>query len=145
MGRLLQTFGDAIPPGIAAIKKKGKKPETETDSVGEFFPQLVRFSAKLAADKLAANGDSLQFVRYAPLVARLGATVWLRVPPALKRLFLSCEGVARVFAEEESAQCQFGPPIVDTARLIAWTADWVARAMPSLGKPTKYEVRDGRY
>jgi nucleoside-diphosphate-sugar epimerase len=38
-----------------------------------------------------------------------------------------------------------GLPIVDTARLIAWTADWVARAMPSLGKPTKYEVRDGRY
>src|SRR5580704_3838403 len=39
----------------------------------------------------------------------------------------------------------FGLPIVDTDRLIAWTADWVARAMPSLGKPTKYEVRDGRY
>jgi hypothetical protein len=39
----------------------------------------------------------------------------------------------------------FGLPTVDTAQLIAWTADWVARAMPSLGKPTKYEVRDGRY
>jgi nucleoside-diphosphate-sugar epimerase len=39
----------------------------------------------------------------------------------------------------------FGLPIVDTDQLIAWTADWVARAMPSLGKPTKYEVRDGRY
>ncbi len=39
----------------------------------------------------------------------------------------------------------FGLPIVDTDRLIAWTADWVTRAMPSLGKPTKYEVRDGRY
>jgi nucleoside-diphosphate-sugar epimerase len=39
----------------------------------------------------------------------------------------------------------FGPPIVDTERLIVWTADWVARSMPSLGKPTKYEVRDGRY
>jgi nucleoside-diphosphate-sugar epimerase len=39
----------------------------------------------------------------------------------------------------------FGLPVVDTNRLIAWTADWVARAMPSLGKPTKYEVRDGRY
>jgi hypothetical protein len=39
----------------------------------------------------------------------------------------------------------FGLPIVDTAQLIAWTADWVARSMPSLGKPTKYEVRDGRY
>jgi hypothetical protein len=39
----------------------------------------------------------------------------------------------------------FGAPVVDTARLIAWTADWVAHALPSLGKPTKYEVRDGRY
>jgi hypothetical protein len=39
----------------------------------------------------------------------------------------------------------FGLPIVDTTHLIAWTADWVARSMPSLGKPTKYEVRDGRY
>jgi nucleoside-diphosphate-sugar epimerase len=39
----------------------------------------------------------------------------------------------------------FGLPVVDTDHLIALTADWVARAMPSLGKPTKYEVRDGRY
>jgi hypothetical protein len=39
----------------------------------------------------------------------------------------------------------FGLPIVDTDQLISWTADWVARSMPSLGKPTKYEVRDGRY
>jgi NAD dependent epimerase/dehydratase family len=39
----------------------------------------------------------------------------------------------------------FGAPVVDAGRLIKWTADWVARAMPSLGKPTKYEVRDGRY
>jgi len=39
----------------------------------------------------------------------------------------------------------FGLPIVDTAQLVKWTADWVARSMPSLDKPTKYEVRDGRY
>jgi nucleoside-diphosphate-sugar epimerase len=39
----------------------------------------------------------------------------------------------------------FGLPLVDTAQLVRWTADWVSRAMPSLGKPTKYEVRDGRY
>jgi nucleoside-diphosphate-sugar epimerase len=39
----------------------------------------------------------------------------------------------------------FGLPVVDTEQLIRWTADWVSRAMPSLGKPTKYEVRDGRY
>jgi hypothetical protein len=26
-----------------------------------------------------------------------------------------------------------------------WVADWVARDRPSLGKPTKFEARDGRY
>jgi hypothetical protein len=39
----------------------------------------------------------------------------------------------------------FGLPVIDTMQLISWTADWVSRSMPSLGKPTKYEVRDGRY
>ena len=46
-------------------------------------------------------GDSLQFVRYAEMVAALGATVWLRVPAALKRLCASCTGVTRVFANDE--------------------------------------------
>ena len=39
----------------------------------------------------------------------------------------------------------FGPPRVPLARLIDWTADWVARGMPSLGKDTKYDRRDGAF
>ncbi|HJQ56920.1 MAG TPA: NAD-dependent epimerase/dehydratase family protein [Vineibacter sp.] len=40
---------------------------------------------------------------------------------------------------------QFGPPRVPLATMIAWTADWLTRAMPTFDKPTHYEVRDGRY
>ncbi len=40
---------------------------------------------------------------------------------------------------------EFGPPRVPVARMIEWTADWVANDRESLGKPTHYEVRDGRY
>jgi hypothetical protein len=29
--------------------------------------------------------------------------------------------------------------------MLDWVADWVARAMPNLGKPTKFEVRSGRF
>jgi len=39
----------------------------------------------------------------------------------------------------------FGYPQVPLARLIEWTADWVARGLPSLGKDTKYDRRDGAF
>ncbi len=39
----------------------------------------------------------------------------------------------------------FGPPRVDLERMLDWTADWVQRGGASLGKPTHYEARDGKY
>jgi len=45
----------------------------------------------------------------------------------------------------ERAQRLFGPPAVSIETMLDWTADWVARDMASLGKATKFEVRDGRY
>lgn len=44
-------------------------------------------------------GDTLQFVRYAPLVAERGATVYLEVQPALEPLLRSMPGVSRVIAK----------------------------------------------
>jgi nucleoside-diphosphate-sugar epimerase len=38
-----------------------------------------------------------------------------------------------------------GPPLVELTQLIDWTADWVRRGGGSLGKPTHFESRDGRF
>jgi len=40
---------------------------------------------------------------------------------------------------------EFGPPKVGIERMLDWTADWLLRGLPSHGKPTHYEVRDGRF
>lgn len=39
----------------------------------------------------------------------------------------------------------FGYPRVPLSRLIDWTADWVSRGQPSLGKDTKFDRRDGAF
>jgi nucleoside-diphosphate-sugar epimerase len=42
----------------------------------------------------------------------------------------------------ESAKL-FGYPRVPLGRMIDWVADWVKRGLPSLDKPTQFEIRDG--
>jgi len=39
----------------------------------------------------------------------------------------------------------FGAPRVPLASMIDWVADWVSRGGQSLGKPTHFDTRDGRY
>ncbi len=45
----------------------------------------------------------------------------------------------------EEAFRLFGKPTVSLDTMLDWTADWAARDLASLGKPTHYEARDGKY
>lgn len=39
----------------------------------------------------------------------------------------------------------FGYPRVSTRRLLEWIADWICRGNPTLGKPTHFQTRDGKF
>jgi nucleoside-diphosphate-sugar epimerase len=39
----------------------------------------------------------------------------------------------------------FGYPRVSAGQMMAWVADWVRRGGPTLGKPTHFESREGRF
>jgi hypothetical protein len=55
------------------------------------------------------------------------------------------EAATALLTDARLACGQFGYPTVPLARMLEWTADWVARGQPSLGKPTKFESRTGAF
>jgi hypothetical protein len=40
---------------------------------------------------------------------------------------------------------RFGKPAISTDQIIKWVAHWVAHGGESLGKPTKFEKRNGKF
>ena len=55
------------------------------------------------------------------------------------------EAATATLTDTALAAATFGYPRVALAQMIDWTADWVARGGPSLGKPTRFEVRSGDF
>jgi nucleoside-diphosphate-sugar epimerase len=59
--------------------------------------------------------------------------------------FQGTESADALLSNAEASRRRFGPPRVNAEQLIAWSADWTARSGPTLGKPTHFEVRDGKF
>jgi nucleoside-diphosphate-sugar epimerase len=106
---------------------------------GDASAQALRCLAHCDTPTSPINVSGHEILSVRDLAARLGARLG-REP-----IIVGTEQPTAWLTNTSQATKLFGLPIVDTEKLIAWTADWIARAMPSLGKPTKYEVRDGRY
>ncbi len=47
--------------------------------------------------------------------------------------------------DTRAAQKLFGAPRVPLSQMIDWQADWICRGGESLGKPTHFETRNGKY
>ena len=75
--------------------------------VRDFSQPLWLGEASIAGKRIllhseAGLGDTLQFCRYAPLAAALGATVYIEVPAALVRILANLEGVEQPIAKGSS-------------------------------------------
>lgn len=69
------------------------------------------------------------------LAERMGTTVRITGQEAPNALL----------SDTTAAAQRYGDPLVPLGRMLDWVADWVAAGGASLGKPTKFEVRDGAF
>lgn len=60
-------------------------------------------------------------------------------------VFAGSEAPEALLSNAARAFSLFGYPTVPLEVLLRWVADWVGRGGRALGKPTKFEVRDGRF
>ena len=55
------------------------------------------------------------------------------------------EAPTALLSDTTLASSLFGYPQVPVGRMLDWVADWVKRGGASFNKPTKFEVRDGKF
>src|SRR3954453_15917928 len=106
---------------------------------GDASAMALRCLAHCQVPASPINVSGHEILRVRDLAARLGSLL------GKEPVIVGTEQPTAWLTDTSQATKLFGLPVVDTDRLIRWTADWVGRAMPSLNKPPKYEGRDGRY
>jgi len=64
---------------------------------------------------------------------------------AVKPIFVGKEAQTALLSNSKLAYSLFGKPKVSISKLVQWTAHWMEEDRKRLGKPTHFEVRDGKY
>ena len=59
--------------------------------------------------------------------------------------FAGAEAADALLSNAERMHAELGAPEVPLHAMLDWTAEWVAAGRPLLGKPTKFDVRDGTF
>jgi nucleoside-diphosphate-sugar epimerase len=106
---------------------------------GEANEWALRLLARCAAPALAVNVSGPETVSIRSLAADFGRCFG-KTP-----VYTGTEAPTAWLVNTQRAQRLLGPTAVPLAQMIDWIANWVARGGPSLGKPTHFEARDGKY
>jgi nucleoside-diphosphate-sugar epimerase len=59
--------------------------------------------------------------------------------------FVGTESDVALLSDASRCHALYGRPRVPVETLLAWTAEWVRREMPTLDKPTHFETQDGKF
>jgi hypothetical protein len=70
---------------------------------------------------------------------------WFATRFAATARFVGREGSDALLSNTTRMRELFAPPEVALDQMREWIANWIEQGGPLLGKPTKFEARDGRF
>jgi Flp pilus assembly protein TadD len=89
-------------------------------------------------------GDSIQFVRYIPLVAAGGATILLQCPPELRRLFQSVPGIHEMFLPGQILRkFDFHCPLASLPLAFGTTIQSIPATVPYISAAARTDLPSG--
>jgi len=100
---------------------------------------VIRSLSLASSPATVFNVTSAEVFRVRTVAERLGE---LLGKPAN---FSAIESETALVGNTAKLRAEFDDPPTPLDAMIRWTADWVKRGGRSLGKPTHFDVRDGRY
>ena len=106
---------------------------------GEANEQALRLLAHCTAPTSPINVSGPEVLSVRSLAAEFGKRF------GKQPLVRGAESPTAWLVDTRAAQKLFGAPRVALAQMIDWQADWIRRGGESLGKPTHFESRDGKY
>ena len=106
---------------------------------GDANAMILRALAHAAGPPWVVNVTGPDVLSVRVVAERFGARMG-RLPR-----FTGTEADTALLSDARRGLELLGPMRIGTDRLIEWVADWLMRGGPSLGKPTHFESRDGRF
>ena len=106
---------------------------------GDANERALRLLPLAASPPLALNVTGRERLRIRDLAEELGRRLG-RAP-----VFRGEEAPDALLSDSARSDELFGPVRVPAARLLDWVADWTLRGGRTLGRPTHFEARDGRF
>jgi len=106
---------------------------------GEANEQALRLLAHCTAPTSPINVSGPEVLSVRSLAAEFGKRF------GKQPLVTGAESTTAWLVDTRAAQKLFGAPRVALSQMLDWQADWIARGGTSLGKPTHFETRDGKY
>ncbi|HWK83692.1 MAG TPA: NAD(P)-dependent oxidoreductase [Caldimonas sp.] len=106
---------------------------------GDANAQVLRCLARCTTPATPLNCTGLEALSVRALATALGE----RMGVAAK--IVGREAETALLSDASEAARLFGPPAVPLDAMLDWVADWVDSGGASLGKPTKFEIRDGTF